>query len=62
MPFISSQEADQFASYSSRLTEIDNQLDLLSEKTTLTDNEKELIKNLINEKNQIAKWFNETSK
>ena len=61
MTHISIQEADKFASYSSRLTEIDEKLDLLSEKMTLIDSESELMKNLTIEKNQIVKWFNETS-
>lgn len=62
MTLISTEEADNFAIYSSRLTEIDNQLDLLSKQYALSENEKELTKNLIIERNLIVKWFNGSMK
>jgi hypothetical protein len=62
MTLISPQEADKFASYSTRLTEIDIQLDQLHKKNALTDTEKEFMKNLTTERDQIVNWFNKTSK
>lgn len=62
MTLISPQEADKFASYNSRLIEIDNQLDLLSKKNLLTDIENELVKNLLKERSQIVDWFKKTTK
>lgn len=62
MTHISPQEADKFASYSSRLEEIDNQLNQLNKKNPHTDTENELLKNLTTERDQIVNWFNKTSK
>jgi hypothetical protein len=62
MTHISPQEADKFASYSSRLEEIDDQLNQLNKKNPLTDTENELLKNLTTERDQIVNWFNKTSK
>jgi hypothetical protein len=51
MAVISKQEEDKFANYSSRLAEIEEQLNNFLKRTILTDSEKDIVKSLISEKN-----------